>query len=321
MLKGAISIDLDTLNTHLKGFGLKKEKYDFFDFSSGIDNFLKLLDEFNIKATFFVVGKDLLHQQNIETLFKVVESGHEIANHSMNHIQDFRLLDKKQKTEEIQKSEELIFEKINKRTVGFRTPGWNISDDVIDILKSRNYLYDSSIFPSFLNPVLKFLHFTSMRGRGKIDRTTLGKLKYSFAPSTPYFPARNSFLRKDNNSKFIEFPISVTLIFRFPFFATFLLKTGSDIFKVSYQLMKLLQKPIIYEFHLFDFVDFEKLEFKNQIPKKSEQGVYIPQSIHTSFEKKWNLFHEAMSIMTKDYEFDTLENLAKHYLHKNDSEA
>lgn len=315
MLKGAISIDIDTLSTHFKGQGLRKGKYDFLDFKLGIDNFLKLLDEFKIKATFFLVGKDLLHPQNDEIARKIVGAGHEIANHSMNHIQGFRLLSKEEKNKEIEEGEKIIFEKTGKKPVGFRAPGWNINDEAFEILKSRNYLYDSSVFPSYFNPGLKFLHFISMWDRPKEDRTTLGEMKYSFSSTLP------SLLLDKNEKKLVEFPIAVTPVIRLPFFATFLLKTGLNLFKVSYDLIKFWQRPIIFEFHLFDFVDFEKPEFKDQIPKKSEKGVYIPQSIYTPFNRKWNLFHKAMSIMAKDYQFETIENLAKDYLKKYDSTA
>lgn len=308
MLKGAISIDLDTLNTHLKGKGLKKGGYDFLEFKEGIENFLKLLEEFGIKATFFIVGRDLLYPQNVGVVKTIVEKGHEVASHSMNHIQGFRLLGKEEKEREIAEAEEIIFEKTGKKPVGFRAPGWNIDDEALGILKSRKYLYDSSIFPSYLNPVLKLMHFTSMRKRPSPDRTTLGKIKYIFSPSLPHFP-----FKEDN---FIELPISVTPLARLPFFATLLLKTGFGIFNVSYKMIKLWKKPIIYEFHLFDFVDFEKPEFKDQIPSKTEKGVYVPQSIHVPFREKWETFRKALEIMSKDYQFETLENLAKNFVMK-----
>jgi len=320
MLKGSITIDIDTLSTHLKGQGLKRGEYDFLDFREGIDNFLRLLAEFDIKATFFVVGKDLLYSQNRATLLKIINSGHEVANHSMNHIQGFRFLSKEKKEKEIAEAEKIIFDITGKKTIGFRTPGWNISDDAIDILESREYLYDSSIFPSFLNPLLKIMHYTAMNKREKRDRTTLGKLRYSLAPDLPYMTSSSSFLKKDKEG-LLELPVSVTPTIRIPFFATFLLKTGEGLFRKSYRAIKDKKRPIIYEFHLFDFVNFDKKEFADQIPSKGDKGAYIPQSIHTPFEKKWDLFRRAIEIMAKDYKFETMEKLTKHYLKENDSKA
>jgi len=315
MLKGAITIDLDTLSVHLKGHGLKRKQYDFLDFKLGMENLLKFFDEFGIKTTLFVIGKDLIPAQNTEAILKAVEKGHEIANHSMNHVQGFRLLNKQEKEKELQQAEKIIIEKTKIKPVGFRAPGWNINDEMVEILKKNDYLYDSSIFPSFLNIPLKVLHYLTMSSRPFPDRTTLGSLKYSLSSPFPHKVSKNS-LSKKGQQPLIEFPVSVTPIIRLPFFATFQLKTGLNLFKFSYQLMKTWQRPIIYEFHLFDFVDFDLPGFADQIPKKTDKGIYLPQSIHTSFKDKWTLFHEVLSTMTQDYKFDTLENLAKEYLNK-----
>lgn len=306
MLKGGISIDIDTLRTHFKGVGLKAKAYDFADFRTGILNFLKFLDEFKIKATFFLVGQDLLHRQNVEVAKEIIRQGHEIANHSMNHIQGFRFLDRAMKEKEILDGANIISEKLGRKPVGFRAPGWNIDLEALEILKDQGYIYDSSIFPSYLNPVLKIMHYSGMSSRTASDRTTLGEMRFTFENSLPHFLSKNM----------IELPISTTPVFKIPFFATFLLKTKIGVFKKSLSMMKYFQRPIVYEFHLFDFVDFESPELVRQIPLKTEKGVYIPQSIYVSFEEKWSLFHKAMSFMAKDYNFTALNNMAQDFLKK-----
>ncbi|MBI1971525.1 MAG: polysaccharide deacetylase family protein [Candidatus Wildermuthbacteria bacterium] len=311
-LRGSISIDIDTLKTHFKGFGLKRGEYDFSDFREGMKNFLDFLDPFNIKATFFIVGRDLLVEQNIPILREAVRRGHEIANHTMNHVQGFRLLSSREKEKEVELSERLIEQHVGQRPVGFRNPGWNINNDMVEILGRRGYLYDSSIFPSFLNPLLKLMHYRAMSDRPFPDRTTLGRMEYMFAPVRPYHPSLSSFSKK-GTAPLIEFPLPVVPGIRVPFFATFLLKTGLPFFKISYAALKALKRPIIYEFHLFDFVDFEQPHFIDQIPSKAQAGSYIPQSIHTPFAVKHDLFRRAVEIMAKDYQFDTIEHLARKF--------
>ena len=44
---------------------------------------LDILDEYNVKATFFVVG--IWAEENPELLQKIIEAGHEVQNHSMEH--------------------------------------------------------------------------------------------------------------------------------------------------------------------------------------------------------------------------------------------
>ena len=190
--------------------------------------------------------------------------------------------------------------------MGFRAPGWNIDQETLNILNSQKYLYDSSIFPSFFNLPLKLLHYQAMKGRPLADRTTLGQYRNMFVSPHPYQIAKNQGI--------VELPITVTPLIRLPFFATFLLKTGYEMFKKSYQLIKLWQRPIIYEFHLFDFVDFSLSEIADQIPSRGIKGMYLPQSIHTTYRKKIDLFRHAIEFMIRDYKFTTLETFAHNYL-------
>ncbi len=48
------------------------------------DKILDLLNEYNIKATFFVIGKNVLAHP--ELLKRIVDEGHIVGNHSMSHL-------------------------------------------------------------------------------------------------------------------------------------------------------------------------------------------------------------------------------------------
>jgi peptidoglycan/xylan/chitin deacetylase (PgdA/CDA1 family) len=48
------------------------------------DKVLDVLKEYNIKATFFVVGKNV--KAHPELMERIVEEGHVVGNHSMNHL-------------------------------------------------------------------------------------------------------------------------------------------------------------------------------------------------------------------------------------------
>jgi len=207
--------------------------------------------------------------------------------------------------------EEIIEKNTLNKVVGFRAPGWNIDNQTLEILSSMNYLYDSSIFPSSFNPLLKLMHFKATSQQPRTARTTLGQIKYCFNRTAPYQLAND----QSRGHYLVELPITVTPVFRLPFFATFLLKTGLIPFKASLQMIKAWQRPIIYEFHLFDFVDFAKPELKHQIPSKFAKGIYLPQSIYTPFKQKWQLFYQAVSLMKQNYQFETLETLAKRFIH------
>ncbi|NDV80665.1 polysaccharide deacetylase family protein [Bacteroides sp. 51] len=53
---------------------------------------LDLLDKYEIKATFFMVGDNI--RKHPETFRMVVERGHRIGNHTFNHIRGFEFLSK-----------------------------------------------------------------------------------------------------------------------------------------------------------------------------------------------------------------------------------
>lgn len=308
MLEGAISCDVDTLASIYKGYGLRRPGgYTYAEFRIGLENFCRFLDHFGIKATLFMVGEDFNQPQNIPYIKTVLAEGHEIANHTLTHAQGFRLLSPEKKEAEIAGMEEICEKVTGKRPVGFRSPGWNISDDALPILKRRGYLYESSVFPSSLNPLLKFLHWRSMSGRAGGDRTTLGPLRYMLAPTRPYRTTQNS-LGRGKDDGLLEFPVTVVPMVRLPFFATFLLATGLELFKVSYRTLKALGWPIHYQFHLSDFVDYSHPDLEDQVPKAN--GVYVPRALRAPLKKKWDLFERAVEMMGSDYTFTTLANWA-----------
>ena len=56
--------------------------------SSNTSRILDILADYNVKATFFVVGKE---EEEYQALYKrIVEEGHTLAMHSYSHINEIR---------------------------------------------------------------------------------------------------------------------------------------------------------------------------------------------------------------------------------------
>jgi len=303
-LTAAISSDIDTLSSIYKGQGCRRSGgYTFAELRMGLETFDRFLEPYGIKATLFMVGNDFLHEANHDTIRAMAAQGHEIANHTLTHTQGFRFLTGEDKESEIVGMEKICEQVTGVRPCGFRSPGWNIGDDALPILKRHRYIYDSSIHPTFLMPLLKFLHWRTMSNCTWAERTTMGHLKYMFAPIQPYHTSMKGFANKGIDG-IMEFPLTVMPFFRLPFFATFLLATGLNLFKQTFDLLKRMECSMQFQFHLSDFVDYGHPELNNQVP--DSKGVYVPRSLLMSLPEKMAIFRKAMDIMAEGYNFVTL---------------
>jgi peptidoglycan-N-acetylglucosamine deacetylase len=109
----------------------------------GTTRLLRMLDSYNIPATFFVTGVDaMLHPQ---MLGEIMKSGrNEIGVHGWIHEfpptlaagEEERLLDK---------AIEYLTKVTGKRPVGYRAPSWAFSANTLTLIQKKGFLYDSSL--------------------------------------------------------------------------------------------------------------------------------------------------------------------------------
>src|SRR5436190_9435149 len=133
-LLAALSSDIDTLESIYKGRGLRQSAYTHDEFRIGLENFARFLEPFRVKATLFMVGRDLEQPRNADAARAMAAAGYEIANHTHTHAQGFRLLDADAQEHEIASMENACISATGTRPVGFRSPGWNMSDAALPIL-------------------------------------------------------------------------------------------------------------------------------------------------------------------------------------------
>jgi len=152
--------------------------------TNGLDSILDWLRKNETYATFFVVGE--LLEFKPELLDQILEGGHEIAFHTMNHIR----LDEPNYKEIFSDDLKRFSELTNKKSKGFRAPSFSLSKSTswaIDILESHGYVYDSSIVPV---------------------QTRLYGIKN--AQITPYMISSSLPEKNDPSGKLMEFPILTT---------------------------------------------------------------------------------------------------------------
>ncbi len=100
---------------------------------------LDLLDENNVKATFFIMGKWVIYPEgNREKLVEIHKRGHEIGNHSYVHP-DFKNIGKERIIEEVKKTEEIIEKEVGVKTNLFRFPSGSYSKESLSAIEGLEY--------------------------------------------------------------------------------------------------------------------------------------------------------------------------------------
>lgn len=108
---------------------------------------LNLLEKYNQKATFFVLGQ--IAEKYPQLIKKISEAGHEIASHGYSHT-ILEELGSNKFEEEILKTNQLIEKAIGKKPIGFRAPNFSLNQKTnwaFKILAKHNFQYDSSFHP------------------------------------------------------------------------------------------------------------------------------------------------------------------------------
>lgn len=110
-----------------------------FDSNWGEDNteeILEILDKYNVKATFFLVGKWIDdYPEKAERLFK---KGHELGNHSNTHA-DLTRVSKTRIIQEIQLGDNKIMNITGEFPKLFRCPSGAYNDLVVDTIQENNH--------------------------------------------------------------------------------------------------------------------------------------------------------------------------------------
>lgn len=110
---------------------------------TGLPRILKLLDRYEIKATFFVPG--FTAEQYPEKIKEIYHKGHEIGNHGWSHTYPADLPDYEAEFNEDKDCSDLIEKLTGKRPAGYRSPAWEFGKNTIDIMEKIGFTYSSNM--------------------------------------------------------------------------------------------------------------------------------------------------------------------------------
>ena len=299
----AISLDLDNQWSYMKIHG--DEGWDMYPsyFSIFIPHVLDILDELEIKITFFIVGKDTESEDNRKYLKMITERGHEVGNHSYNHESWLHSYSYEEIEKEIIAAEEAIEKATGQKPRGFRGPGFSWSFDLLKVLESRGYLYDASTLPTYMGPLARMYYFSKsgLSKEEKLARKELfGKFSEGFRKLKPYY------FHLGDDRKIMEIPVTTMPIFKIPFHLSYLIYLSNIsiilmklYLNIAISLCKLTQTPVSFLLHPLDIIGRDKLNQLAFFPgMKIESG------------KKVEVFREVMVILKENY---TLSNMGEFY--------
>jgi len=214
-----LSIDLDNAWSYLKTAGHP----GWVNYPSYLDvlvpRALSLLNQHNLRITWFIVGQDAALEKNRAALATIVPAGHEVGNHSFHHQPWKKLGCMADATMELSLADDAITQATGQRPGGYRAPGHAVSPAELEVISSRGYDYDASTFPTFLGPVARAYYFmiAKLPREERARRATLfGRMGDVFQPLKPY-------LWQLADSTLLELPVTTMPLARTPIHFSYLL--------------------------------------------------------------------------------------------------
>ena len=120
--------------------GSKKDKVIALTFDDGphpkyTNEILNILNKYDAKATFFVLGK--FAEAYPEIIKRQWEEGHEIGNHTYSHI-NINKVSKEKLQEEYEKTQNIIYSLTKNKPKLFRPPYGSFDEKTMDIVEMHN---------------------------------------------------------------------------------------------------------------------------------------------------------------------------------------
>lgn len=188
---------------------------------------LNILAEYQVKATFFIVGA--VAEAYPKLIKEIHKQEHEIALHSYTHQTLFQHTPDSFRAD-LQQSLSVLEAITGEKPLGFRAPAFSITEETLwalDILKEEGIEYDSSVFP-------------------------IKHRRYGI-PTAPRFPYR---IETSSGNGITEFPLSTYCLAgkRFPFCGGgYMRLLPCFVVETAIQKLNAAGNPVILYFHPYEF--------------------------------------------------------------------
>lgn len=219
----SVSVDLDEIACYsaIHGLALGAGCHAVYDVA--LTRIRDFAAAFALPLTLFVIARDLDRERNVALLRRAVLDGHEIGNHSLDHLYDLTRRGQAEQMHQVVEANNRIHASLGVRPRGFRAPGYTMSDTLMAVLRAAGFVYDSSVFPSLPYYAAKATALFGMKLRRRASNSILGAPSVLRAPTTPYHAGEPYW---KTGTGLLELPIQVVGPLRLPFIGTSLTMLG-----------------------------------------------------------------------------------------------
>jgi peptidoglycan/xylan/chitin deacetylase (PgdA/CDA1 family) len=297
----SVSVDLDEIPNYFQIYGLHEpvgpERHAVYDVA--FERLSQFAEDAKLPLTLFAIGADLARPEAAARLKQARADGHEIANHSLDHRYDLVRLDKDEICRQIDEGSQRIREATGERPVGFRAPGYTISDQVFRVLEELEFQYDSSVFPcpAYWGAKVTAISWIALLGRR--SRSIMDRPQVLLAPSTPYRVGEPYWRR---GAGLLELPVQVTRGLRLPFYGTPVTLAG-PVWARRFAKMCVGEPLVNLELHGIDVLDAND---GIEALRSHESNVHVP------WARKVEALHAVVDVLREaGYTFVTLAEAAE----------
>ncbi|MCR9165013.1 MAG: polysaccharide deacetylase family protein [Nannocystaceae bacterium] len=256
----AVSVDLDDLGCYFAVHGLEGAPASL-ALTRWLPRFLELFESLRIRATFFVIGRDVERDlagsgEGAAVLRAALAAGHELASHSYAHAYDMSTWPQARVTADLQRCDALL-RTLGGAPRGFRAPGYTHSAAMLRAVAQVGYAYDSSALPSPPYYLGKVAVMAAMAARGRRSASVASGAASFLGPRLPH-------RRRDVD--LVELPMSVTPVARLPLIGTTLL-SGPDLLRRRLVRRARTLPHLHLELHAIDLADARSEAIDADLPE------------------------------------------------------
>lgn len=281
-----MSIDLDEIDCYSQIHGLSPPQNNHPVYDVALPRIRAFASELAFSLTLFVIGRDLARSENVAALRPLVADGHEIGNHSLDHLYDLSRRVRSEQTHQVVHANEQVRVALGVVPTGFRAPGYTVTDELLDVVRECGLNYDSSVFPCPPYFAAKTARLMRMKLTGRRSGAILDTPLVLRAPTVPYRVGQPYWLPGEG---LLELPIQVVGPLRAPFIGTALSLLGPSAARLLAR--GLLGAPLInLELHGIDFLDSRDM---------SQSMGAVQPDVRVPLQRKLETFKSVIELIRK----------------------